>query len=208
LIPGNAPDETIQREFIERYGSLLKEAQKESIHLLFGDPSHFIHNTLIGKCWQTKGKKGTLRISSNTGRKRITILGGVNAVNFTFTSLVTEANCDQEMNKVFLDQVRKDYPDGKRVVIILDNAKYNHANSVREHAKELNIELLFLPPYSPNLNLIERIWKLLKSKLKNLFIESFDEFYEMICSQCALFYSNCPEIQRLISQRFQIIKAV
>ncbi len=128
-------------------------------------------------------------------------------MNHTFTSLVTEANCDQEMNKVFLDQVRKDYPDGKKVVLILDNAKYNHANSVREHAEKLNIELVFLPPYCPNLNLIERIWKLLKSKLKNLFIKSFDEFYEMICSQCAEFYSGCPEIQRLIGQKFQIIKA-
>ena len=208
MIPGHAPDEAIQMEFIERYLGLLKTAQEGSIHLLFGDPSHFIHNTILGKSRQERGKKGTVIISSNTGRRRLTILGGVNAVNHTFTSLVTEANCDQEMNKVFLDQVRKDYPDGKRVVFILDNAKYNHANSVREHAKELNIELLFLPPYSPNLNLIERIWKLLKSKLKNIFIKSFDEFYETILSCCSAFHSNHPEIKTLIGQKFQIIKAV
>lgn len=207
MIPGNAPSEEVQLEFVERYLKLFKKAKEESLHLLFGDPSHFVHNTILGKCWQPRGKQGTMVLSSNTGRRRINILGGVNAVKHIFTGIITEANCDQETNKAFLGELRKEYPDKKKIVLILDNAKYNHAVSVQNLAKELNIEIVFLPPYCPNLNLIERLWKLLKKKLVNTYIESFDQFHKTICSLCSEFHSGYSEIKTLIGEKFQIIKA-
>jgi transposase len=208
LIPGNAPCEKVQLAFVEEYFDLMKKAQNGSIHLLFGDPSHLIHNTIPRKCWQRRGEQGTLILSSNTGRRRISILGGINAVNHTFTGIITEANCDQEVNKAFLKELRKEYSDKKKIVLILDNAKYNRATAVQEYAEELNIEIIFLPPYCPNLNLIERIWKLLKKKLSNKYIENFDEFYQTVYSFCSDFHSDYSEIKTLIGQKFQIIKAV
>ena len=70
--------------------------------------------------------------------------------------------------KRILDNIREMYNDKKRIVLIMDNAAYNRAYEVQNHASKLGIEIKYLPPYAPNLNLIERIWKFLKSKLKNI----------------------------------------
>jgi transposase len=69
-------------------------------------------------------------------------------------------------------------------VIILDNARYNHAKEVIILADKLGIKLLFLPPYSPNLNLIERVWKFLKKVLKNKYTPNFNDFVEKINNTC------------------------
>jgi transposase len=66
----------------------------------------------------------------------------------------------------------------------MDNARYQHCNAVKAHAAKLNVELLFLPPYSPNLNLIERVWKLTKKKcLTNKYHKDFRAFRTAI-DQC------------------------
>jgi transposase len=175
------------------------------IHLLYYDPTHQIHNTIIGKCWQGIGEKNTIRIPSNTGRSRISVLGAVNAVSTQFTGIITEDNCDKEMNEIVLEEIRKDYPDGKKIVIILDNASYNRAYCVKDKAEELNMELLFLPPYSPNLSLIERVWKFLKNTLKNTYFPTLQDFKSAIFDFCANFEKYADNIKRLLSQKFEII---
>ena len=151
-------------------------AQNNEIHLMFADPTHKIHNTINGKCWQKRWKDWTIFLPSNTWRKRITVLWAINVTTPTrLTSIVTENNCDQEMAKALLREIRKEYPDWKEIVIIKDNAKYHHAESVWALAQELNITIVFLPPYCPNLNLIERVWKFMKSKFKNKYHATFND---------------------------------
>jgi transposase len=66
---------------------------------------------------------------------------------------------------------------GRKIKIVLDNAAYQRCHLVQEFAKELGIELVFLPSYSPNLNLIERYWKFVKKKcLYNRYYENFESF--------------------------------
>ena len=208
LVPWNCPEEKIQTDFIEnKFDPLLKLAKKKKIHLLFADPTHKIHNTINWKCWQTKWKDWTVMLSSNTWRRRITILGAINIVDTTkLTSIITEDNCDKEMAKVLLKEIRKDYSDWKEIVIIKDNASYHHAIEVLELAKELNIRIVFLPAYCPNLNLIERIWKFMKSKFKNIYFPTFYCFYDAICSFFGNFKQYEEEIKTILSQKFQIIK--
>ena len=88
LIPGKIQSVAIQEKFITEYKKLLQRAEKEEIHLFFFDPTHQIHNTINGKCWQTKGKKGTIKIKTNTGRRRITILGAVNVRTNLISSVI------------------------------------------------------------------------------------------------------------------------
>ncbi len=108
-----------------------------------------------------------------------------------------------------LEGIRSDYPDQKEIVIILDNAKYHHANSVSDRAKELNITLVFLPPYCPNLNLIERVWKFMKKTImKNIYYPTFEEFWDAILEFCGNFEKYKYEMKLLIGQKFEIIKAV
>ena len=182
--------------------------KKEEIHLLFADPTHKIHNTINLKYWQTRWKNWTIMLPSNTWRRRITILGAINVVDTAkLTSIITEDNCDKEMAKALLYEVRKDYTDWKEIVMIKDNASYHHASEVQELAKKLNIRIIFLPAYCPNLNLIERVWKFMKSKFKNIYFPTFNCFYYAICDFFGNFTQHDEEIKTILSQKFQIIKA-
>ena len=71
---------------------------------------------------------------------------------------------------------------GKRIHIVLDNARYQKCEMISSLAKELAIDLVFLPPYSPNLNLIERLWKFTKGKLRVKYYGDFDTFRNAIDS--------------------------
>ena len=114
---------------------------------------------------------------------------------------------DKEVTIEVLKNIRKTYNDNKEIIIILDNAAYNRAYVVQDVAIELNIKLKFLPPYSPNLNLIERVWKFLKSKLKNKYIEKYTDFKLWINNFCKYFENYNSEISKIISNNIQIIKA-
>lgn len=111
------------------------------------------------------------------------------------------------MTEAFLEQLRQEYPDkDKELVVLLDNAAYNHG--AEERAKELDIFLVFLPPYAPNLNLIERLWKFYKKIVKHdRYHKTFKEFFDATVS----FFQNIeqyqPELQSLLSLNFEIIKS-
>jgi transposase len=187
----------------------LKEAeQSDDMILLFSDPMHQIHNNESGYMWQEKGKDGTLQMPSNTGRRRLNILGAINPITTKPTILLTEANCNKETAKVFLKQIRSDYPDAEKIVIFLDNATYHRAYDVQDEAKALGIVLEYLPPYSPNLNLIERLWKFFKKKVvKNHYYPNFDEFFESTINFFHHFENHHEELKLLLSPNFEIIQA-
>lgn len=106
----------------------------------------------------------------------------------------------------FLEEVRKDYDILKPIYMFLDNARYNRNKEVCEKASSLNMELIFLPPYSPNLNLIERLWKFLKQVLrKNKYYNTFEKFRNAIFE----FFKNIEqyevELKKLLTLNFEII---
>jgi len=207
-VPGTCQSLTVQHQGIVRIKTLSVLAKAGIFHLVFGDPTHKIHNTQLGKCWQTKGRNGTLVLPSNSGRKRVTILGFINAISLTFSSLVTESNADFYSNEMAHRELRADYPDNKEIIVIQDNAKYNHAFANSDAAKELNITSFFLPSYSPNLNLIERLWKFMKKKImKNTYYATFELFWEAILAFCGDLSLYEKEIEKIFSQNFQILKA-
>lgn len=196
-----------QIDFLIELNYQLDKAKRWAIELLFFDPCHQLHNTIIWKCWQPKGKNWTIVLSSNTWRKRINILGWINALTWQFNSLITERNCNIETVKEVFYKIRNEYRNWKKIVIILDNARYNHAKDVKILAEKLWIKLLFLPPYSPNLNLIERVWKFLKKVLKNKYTPTFNWFVQKINETCEKFNSIFKEkLNSLLNNKIQIIK--
>jgi len=208
LIPGKCPDEEVQRKALQDIEHLMERAEKREIHLFFGDPTHKIHNTVLGECWQEKGKTGTYILPSNTGRKRVTILGFYNPLSHDLVSLVTEGNADKQSLEKAYEELRKSYSDEKEIIVIQDNARYNHAYSVSDHAKQLRITPYFLPPYCPNLNLIERLWRLMKKTImKNIFYPTFNDFWSAIISFCSSPEKYINELKSIMSQKFEIIKA-
>ena len=146
-------------------------------------------------------------LPSNTGRKRISILGAMNPISLQFTSIITEDNCDQFMMQEMLKQIRIEYSDHKQIIMILDNASYNHAYSVRDLAEELNIQLKFLPPYCPNLNLIERLWKFMKKKaLSSIYFPTFLDFISAISNFCVQIENYDSELKRLFGKNLKLLK--
>lgn len=206
LTPGGAPDKETQKKFAKHIIGTIKKAAETNGTVMFLDPTHQVHNTVNGCCWQEKGKAGTKTISSNSGRKRINIIGAINAVTHKPTTLITEDNCDKEMIKRLFEEIRKDYQDAGKIYVFLDNARYNRNKEVAAEAENLNIKLMFLPPYSPNLNLIERLWKFLKKKIrKNVYYNTFEKFKKAIFD----FFKNIEqfegELKTLLTLKFEII---
>ena len=125
-------------------------------------------------------------IKSPSGRQRFNVLGAINAVSkelvlVTNTSYLTSIQVCEMLIKIAARR-KPAIP----ITIVLDNARYQRCKLVMEKAVELEIELLFLPPYSPNLNLIERLWKFVKKEvLYSKYYDNFEKFKEAI--------TNCLE---------------
>ena len=206
LVPGSVQNKEVQVAFAELILKTIETSKNENCQVLFFDPTHQVHNTVNGYCWQEKGKDNTKIVFSNSGRKRINIIGAINAVTYQPTTLITEDNCDKEMIKIFLEEIKKDYPKADKIYIFLDNARYSRNYDIYEYAKKLKIELMFLPPYSPNLNLIERLWKFLKKKIrKNKYYDTFEKFKTAVFD----FFKNIEqyktELEKLLVHKFEII---
>lgn len=180
--------------------------QKNSV-LLFLDPCHLQHTVVNARMWQPKGKNGTISIKSNPKKKRINILGAFDFKNFSIITTLTEEKCDKEQMVKFLQKIRKKYVHEK-IIIVLDNAAYNHAKYTKAYAEWYNIELLFLPAYSPNLNLIERLWKFTKKKLvHNRYYEKFEEFSNKVNEYFENISKFNPELKKILTTKFEIIHA-
>jgi transposase len=207
--PWNHPSEAIQEDFEVMYKIYEEQAEKWDIHLLFYDPNHQIHNSINWKRRQKQWRDGTLKIKSNTGRRRINILWWVDVITHQFVWTITEENCNIKTTKETLMKIRNFYRNQKKIVIILDNARYQRAYDVQFFAKKLWIELLFLPAYSPNLNLIERVWKYFKAKVfKNMYYATFTEFISQIHHFFDTFILHREKVSNLVNWKFQIIKCV
>jgi len=111
-----------------------------------------------------------------SGRKRLNVLG---ALDYATKELVTVTNLTYitaETVCELLTTLAAQSP-AIPITLVLDNAKYQHCRLVQDLAASLRIELLFLPSYSPNLNLIERLWKLVKGEcLNGKYYETFSSF--------------------------------
>jgi len=102
-------------------------------------------------------------------------------------------------------KVEAKHPNAKMIYIIVDNARYYRSRLLKKHVKGTKIKLIFLPPYSPNLNLIERYWKFFKRKVLNdRYYETFAEF-KLACEIFFRKQKKClPELQTLLAENFQI----
>ena len=190
--------------------SVIEKARKGGEVVVFIDPVHRVHNNENDYAWQFKGKEGTKTVPTNTGRRRLNIIGALNPLNLKQpTVLLAEGSCNKELMQIFLRQLRQDYPGAEKITAFMDNAGYNRALEVQELARSLNITLCYLPPYCPNLNLIERLWKFFKKKImKNNYYPSYGLFYQAVTDFFKNFEIYEQNLASLITLNFQIIKAI
>lgn len=202
LIPSKA-DEKAQKEFLNKFNELQKGlAEDESIY--FGDAVHPQHNTNLSNGWIQKGKDKLIK--SNTGRTRINLNGVLNPVSKEVIIREDDTINAQSTIELF-KEVENRNKDKNKIYIIVDNARYYRSKLLSEYLATSKIELIFLPPYSPNLNLIERLWKFMKKKvINNKYYEKNTEFRRKLLE----FFDNIniykDELDSLLTCNFQIFK--
>jgi transposase len=183
----------------------LDEAKRGERIVLFVDAVHFIFTTLLGCIWC----KARCFLRSQAGRKRYSILGAINSISKKLTHYSTDGTINAKAVCKLLKMIYVEYY-GKPITLVMDNARYQHCELVVRYAKILKIELLFLPAYSPNLNLIERFWKYTKKKiLYSVFHENYEIFKERIDTCISQAFINDKEkIDSLLTLKFQSFKKV
>lgn len=171
----------------------------------FLDAAHLLHAAIPSQGWIKRGQ--TIQLKTNSGRNRLNILGAYSPDERDLISLEGRESCDGERVAELLHKIRAANL-GKRLLTVLDNAPYNHAEKVSEAAKRLRIELLYLPTYSPNLNLIERFWKFLKRKVaRNRYYTTFAEFRKAVQNVLNNVAAYRDELASLMTERFQLFTA-
>jgi transposase len=166
-----------QADFNGFYEDLLENLPENTV-LGFMDGVHPQHNTQPTKAWIKEGEQKFL--PSNTGRKRVNINGFYDPVNQEGVFKEEETlNTQSTIN--FMKAVEEHYPLATSIYMICDNAPYYYNEEVQAYLQDSRIELIFLPTYSPNLNLIERLWKFKRAKvINNHFYEKFKDFKNAI----------------------------
>jgi transposase len=170
-------DAELQKQFVERYNEL-KQLVGEAEPILFMDAVHPTQATKLAYGWIRTGK--TKHVGTTASRTRLNIIGAIQLgyIAETITSQYETINAVSVMN--FMDKIREKY-NAKTVHLILDQSGYHRSSLVAEYSLKLNIKLHFLPPYSPNLNPIERLWKVMNEKVRNnRFFKGAKDFKEAI----------------------------
>lgn len=182
LVPGN-PNLEAQEIFIAQYEDFMLNKPADT-EVLFIDAVHPEHNAMAAYGWIKKGEKKELK--TNSGRERLNLHGAINSETMQVTIIESET-VNSESTIHLLSAIEYAYPASKEIYIILDNAKYHYSLEVKEYLKSSRVKMIFLPSYSPNLNLIERLWKFFKKKvLYNHYYKSLKEFRK----SCVNFFKN------------------
>jgi transposase len=172
----------------------------------FVDAAHLLHNAVPGHGWIKRGTR--VELKTNSGRDRLNVLGAYSPDDRSLVSIEGTQSCDAELVCQLLRKLRAANPD-VQLLVVLDNARYQRAKVVQALAADLQIQLLFLPPYSPNLNLIERFWKFLRKQvLHNTYYPTFAAFRAAI--QRLLHNLDCyaDELRTLMTEHFHLFGTI
>jgi transposase len=178
----------------------LEAAEAGQGHVFFVDAAHFVFGTFVCCLWSFT----RLFIRAASGRQRFNVLGAWNAVT---RQLITVTNTTVVNTETMGELLRKIAAVGLigPITLVLDNARYQHNAAVKALAEQLGITLLFLPAYSPNLNLIERLWKFIKRRaLYGRYHPTFADFQAAIQETLdSLPTTHAEQLKTLMTLNFQ-----
>lgn len=201
LVPGT-PDIDEQESFAAQYEDFML-SKPDDVEVIFVDAVHPEHNALAAYGWIKCGE--TRELKTNSGRQRLNLHGGINAETHELSIIESDTVNTDSTISLFM-AVEQKYPLATSIKLILDNAKYHYSKKVKEYVKGSRIDLIYLPSYSPNLNLIERLWKFFKKKLLyNTYYENVRAFRKA----CIQFFRNIGhyrvEIGNFMNADFHLI---
>jgi transposase len=167
----------------------------------FVDAAHFVFAPFLGALWCAQ----RLFVRAPSGRQRYNVLGALDAVTHRLIRVTNRDYINAESVCELLRAVAG-AGVGLPITLVLDNARYQKCALVQGLAESLGIELLYLPSYSPNLNLIERLWRFVrKESLNSIYYETFERFTTAI-DECldGLPTKHKGEMETLLTHKFQM----
>lgn len=201
-IPGKVNLEK-QEQFKAEY-ALLKQNKKKNDRIYFVDASHPQHNNMPFYGWIFKGETKTIK--ANTGRRRLNLNGALNLEDMDITVL-SEKTIDTEAMERLIIEIERKQAKGK-IHLLTDNASYNHSYELKEFLKNhRRVHIKYLPAYSPNLNIIERLWKFFHTKHRDRYFEKFKEFEKEALYFFKHIHNYDTELKTLLTDSFQTISA-
>lgn len=202
-LPGNA-DPAAQEKFVtDKLTPLIDKAKAGMCHLFFVDSAHFVLMPFVGILWCFT----RVFIKAAAGRNRINVLGALHFTTLKMETVTNTTYINAETVAELLHKLARAYTN-QPIYLVLDNARYQHCDFVKELAAKLRIELVFLPPYSPNLNLIERVWRYIKKDvLRNQYFDCPRKFHQAILtaiSEINFHPQRMADMKSLITPQFQL----
>ena len=195
-------DASRQEAFAEELSDLLSKMPDDAV-VYYADGVHPTHNSRSTYAWIEKGER--LEQPTVSGRERVNINGLLNAHDVTDVIAHDCESVNAESTKEVYQAALERHPEASVIYIISDNARYYHNKKLKEWVDGTKIRQIFLPAYSPNLNLIERLWKFLRKKVINTgFYRTKEKFRQAIKD----FFDNIgaykEELESLLTLKFRL----
>ena len=197
-----------QKEFVQKHRRQKAQARRRgaSTRRYFVDACHPVWGLdLVFSCWLLVGQR--FLVGMGSGRKRLNILGAYCPDDQEYLDLrLTRDNINGEQFVRLLQLLWEKHGETKKFIIYLDNAKYYDRPVVKAWlAGRPEFHLEPVPPYSPNLNLIERLWKFLRQKALCRWHKTFEAMQEAVAAVLDHLEAYRDELATLMAERFHII---
>jgi transposase len=199
-------DRQKQRAFVRKYRRHARQAGPTT-RRYFVDACHPVWGMgLLYSCWLLVGQR--FYVGVGDGRKRLNILGAYSPDDHDYVDLrLTKENITGEQFVKLLEKLRAKHPETEKFILYLDNAKYYKKPVVQEWlANHREFRLVFLPAYSPNLNLIERLWKFLRKRALSCWHRTFEAMQAAVAGVLDHLYEYRGELDTLMREEFQILR--
>jgi transposase len=199
---GHKADPDKQEAFVERFWEL-ESVLNEDAGIYFLDGVHPTHNVLPHYQWIKKGEEKI--VPANTGRQRVNINGAVNGRSPEQVIIHECERVNAESTIALCEKIRAHQPKGLKV-LITDNAGYYRSKAFGDWVEKQDDFLqVFLPSYSPNLNIIERLWGLMKEKVCTQFYAHFSDFRKALHEFFESLSEQGDTLRKLLTLKFEIL---
>lgn len=166
------------------------------------DASHPSHQSKSTHGWIFVGENKALKTTAT--QKRVHLFGALN-MHSQEVAVIEAETINSQAVIALIEQIKTKHNSSEKIHFILDNAKYQKSFIIQEYlAQNTNIIFHYLPAYSPNLNLIERVWKFMHKKVtNNQYYEHYAGFKQAIISFFENIHQYENELKTLLTFRFQ-----